>query len=312
MKIYNTFKFLILFSFLVNFPLLALVDYTDNEISNYQPDGGGQVQTVQKVVRKSPPRKSGRGLGPKWLSITPFYESLSIQSSSEGDVAFTGVDLELRTQSSIYIKANYYQAASSSEELTPGGSYQQGNPEILVGLNWLDLGGVKDGARFDLIAGGRIKESEGTFATSRNDKIVGIETSKPFGNFVFGIGFHYTITGNPENDEELAIGNVTNYKVALGWFATPDIRFSFETNIYEVSESSTEERINRLEESLSFSSVSPKLYLTLSPAINLVMGGVFRTRKLDLNKNIDYLSARLYPFEGAYGNSLFASLGFSI
>ncbi len=297
---------------LLSFSAFSLVDYSDDTIDNYQPES---PKSVQKIIRKPNPNRS-RGTsgksGPGFLSLTPFYESLDVRSSSEGDISFSGIDLEIRTQTSIYLKGSYYQASSRSEELTPSGSYQRGNPEVYMGINWLDFSGQNQGARFDLIAGARLGENESAFATSRNDKIIGLETSKSFSQFVLGIGVHYTLTGTPENETELALGNITNYKVALGWFATPDIKFSVETNIYEVNENTNEDIDYRLEERLSFSSVSPKVYLGLSPNINLVLGGIFRTRKLNLDKDIDYLSARLFGMEGAYGNSVFSSLSFSI
>lgn len=295
--------------FFLTFSAFGLVDYTDDNINDYQP---ASPNSVKKIVNKPSPKRTSRGGGAKWLTLTPFYESLDIRSEKEGSVAFTGVDLELRTQSSIYFKGSYYQAASSSEELTESGSYTAGNPELLVGINWLDFTGKNDGARFDLIAGARLKETNGTFASSRNDQIIGLETSKSFQQFVLGLGIHYTLTGTPDREDELSIGNITNYKVALGWFATPDIRFSVETNIYNITEQTNEDISNRLEEEISFSSLSSKVYLGLSPSITLVMGGVFRTDKLDQDREVNYLDARLYGLEGAYGNSLFSSLSFSL
>jgi len=56
--------------------------------------------------------------------------------------------------------------------------------------------------------------------------------------------------------------------------------------------------------------LSPKLNLTLAPAVNLEMGARFRTNKAKSEQ--DLKSAKLFDLHGAYTNSLFAGLNLSI
>ncbi|MGZ3808525.1 MAG: hypothetical protein ACXVCE_10590, partial [Bacteriovorax sp.] len=60
----------------------------------------------------------------------------------------------------------------------------------------------------------------------------------------------------------------------------------------------------------SFSTLSPKMNLTLVPAVNLELGARFRTNKPKSDQ--DLASAKLFDLHGAYSNSLFAGLSFTI
>ena len=63
-------------------------------------------------------------------------------------------------------------------------------------------------------------------------------------------------------------------------------------------------------EKSSFSYLEPKLALTISPMVQLELGGNFRTKKL---KNTDdILGARLWDMKAAYGNSIFTGLNISM
>lgn len=301
-------KYLLPFLFII-FNSYSLVDYTSSSINQFQPEGN---TNIQKVVRKPKPKTRRITSGRKWLSLTPYYESLNVKTAQEGQINFTGLQLALDTGYGITLKNKYYQASSSAEEISETSSSQAGNFEFLVGFNWLSIGQRDSGANFDVVAGGRLKNNGSDFASSRNDKIIGLETSKSIDRFVLGLGALYTLTGDPSESSEMAIGNITTFTSALGWFATPDIRFSLEGKVYKISAESNESLDNRLSEEIRFSSVSPKLYLSLSPNIQMIMGATFQTRQLSRQDKTRYLDAKLFALNGAYGNTLFSSLSFSL
>ena len=79
---------------------------------------------------------------------------------------------------------------------------------------------------------------------------------------------------------------------------------------YKISEASNTSGANYLKNSITFSSLSPKLNLTIVPAVNLELGARFRTNKPKSDQNLS--SAKLFDLHGAYSNSLFAGMNFTI
>ena len=275
----------------------ALVDYS-NTVGT--PD---DKTTSNKVVQKlspSPNNAGGRSLVWKSdLSFTTNYESLEINENKYGVL---NLNVHIQTPMNIFFDASYWNANGNE-----GSS--SGNPKLILGFNWLRLGNAFDEAKLDIYGG--VKLSSNSFlGSSRTDKIVGAETSKRFGTFGLGIGYDLTMTGTPKNIEENAIGNIGRLTLSGGWVVSDDIQFEIEVENFSINPNNESGRINRLNEKVSFSTLSPKINLGLAPAVNMELGARFRMKKAKEDTNL--MIAKVFDLHGVHSNSLFAGLNISL
>lgn len=274
----------------------ALVDYSE-AVPDDSAKGPAQNRSS---MRLDSPKGSSKGL--IWKSDFSFsanYEAREIESEKMGVV---NLNTHLQTPFNVYIDVSYWNAQTQS------GS-QNGNPKALIGFNWLRFGAPSEEARLDLYGGAKLSGTS-ELASSRTDKIFGVETTKRFGTFGLGIGFDMTMTGAPKKESDMSLGTIQRIAISGGWMVSNDIQFELEIENFKINESKDTGRVNRLEKSVSFSALSPKLNLSLAPGIGLEMGARFRTNKPKTDQ--DLTSAKLFDFHGAYSNSLFAGLNLSI
>lgn len=271
--------------FSISFQVFALVDYSD-------PAPG--VSSTQKMVSKSPTKMENTGAGRSDFSLSSNYEMSEIKSEKVGSVNF---DLHFQSPYNIFLDASFWQADYQ-------GKSQAGNPKIILGFNWLKLGSASDEARLDLMAGMKLS-SQSEVATSRTDKIFGVETTKRFMNFGIGLGYELTVTGDAKNQSELAIGNIHRFNVSTGWMVSNDIQFELEVENFKVNQAADTLRVNRLETPVSFSTISPKMNLGITSYVNFILGARFQMQKAAT-------SAKIFDLHGANSNSIFTGLNFTI
>ena len=180
---------------------------------------------------------------------------------------------------------------------------------MVLGLNWLEFGSGADSGNISFIFGYVMGQENSSFAHSRSDKIVGVETSKRFYDFALGLGYRFMMTGSPASEQEMDIGNIGQLIGSIGWMATPDIRFVVEAGTYSIASNPSSAHNKRLLEGVSFCYASPSVLLGISTFVQLELGGVFRSKRV---KGDDLIDARLYNLKGAYGNSVFSGLNMSI
>jgi hypothetical protein len=309
-------KFLhILLPLLISSNAFALVDYSDAD--DFKPKNSG-AESVKRnpppsssssSVSEAPKQRAVRRQGKALFSLGSSYESVNYHlGANSGKVDFTRFAGRFQTNYGVFIDANYWRADNKSSLLGEKGD-MAGNPEVVLGFNWLEFGGRENGTDIILKAGASIAEQGNNFARSGTDKIVGIETSKRFYDFALGLGYDYRLTGTPGAIEEAQIGNIGKLYASFGWMATPDIQFSVDAATYSIKGSDDETRLNRISNNLSFGYISPKLTLGLSPLFALELGALFRTKRLSDESTVN---ARLWNFPGAYGNSIFAGLGIAL
>lgn len=287
----------------------ALVDYSEEV--DFTPKNSGSEASSEapknKVSAKAPSAKSeSRRSSSGLFSLGAYYESMEIPlEGRSGKLNTTHVKGHFQTLQNLYLDFDYRQAETKSETLNPDGQSGKGNPTLRLGFNWFDVGGNSDKAQINLIGGYSMGQSNSYFATSRNDKIVGVETVKRFEDFALGLGFDMRIVGTPKNESEMGVGNIQTLMAHLGWRATPDIAFVLEGSTTKVAASSETNRLQKLNEDVSFGQLTPKLQLGLSPLIELELGATFRTKRV---KDGSLVEARLWNLTGSYGNSVFAGL----
>jgi hypothetical protein len=298
---------------LFNFEAFALVDYSDNDGGSR----GNRFDTPYDKVRRTGPRTQGRAAkaGKPLASNINFllkYDSLDIRSTQkDGKASVMKFEGHIQTQNNIFLDFEYWQAQTDSEEISRDTGYQEGNPEVRLGFNWLKFGEGNEAANIDIYAGGRFKASGSELASTRNDKIFGLQTSKMFAQqFMISFGGEYRILGNPKSEDELKLGNQRSFIAAMVWAATPDIRFAMELTTTKITQGEADEDRAVLDEDISFANVSPKLLLMLHPNYNVELGANFRTRKASSDQ--DLTRARLLADEGSYGNSIYAGINITL
>ncbi len=290
----------------------ALVDYSEPA---FQPQNSGarsisapKPKTTSTKKISSPNRSKGGPMGTLNMALSQGFSNVELDGLS-AKVNKTKIEGHFQTQYNIYLDFSYWQASSAEKQISESNEYQKGNPDVILGFNWLQFGSVQDAANIDLYGGAVFGQKGSELGTERTTKVFGLKTAKRFNQFALGLGYEMGFTDTPDGDDEMAIGNIATLAASVGWSVSPDIRFIIEANNYKISASDAAGRSNVLTRDLSFSSITPKAHLNLSPWVMLELGATFRTRRL---RDPDLVKARLWDMEGAYGNSMFASLGISI
>ena len=297
-------------SFLFTFPAFALVEYSDEK--DYR-----QSQTFKKVQKKRNPRPafSPRSYkktsakkvskGKKIINAAIGCESHKMTSLNDPDrIGLCLLEARVKADPGIYIDASYWHTSKgrNTEESTIS---KKGNPTIKIGLNWLELGSPVDRAIVNVYGGMMFSARNSLLASTRTDKIIGLETFKRFNQFLAGMAFELRLTGNPQ-DHEMNIGDMHTFKGALRWMASPDILFTMEAAATTIRPGETT-AVLRNDQKIFFSWLSPKLDLTLSPFVRFNMGARFQVKRTHLVPTL-----RIWNMKAAYGNSIFAGLSFSL
>ena len=284
-------------SFLFSLNAFALVDYSETVAD---PSKDNKAPTTRSSAQLQPSRSSEKSL--IWKSDFSFntnYEAMEINSEKIGVI---NLNTHLQTPFNVYLDATYWNAQAKA------GS-QSGNPKAILGFNWLRFGNPSEEARFDFYGGAKLSGSS-ELASSRTDKIFGVETTKRFGTFGLGLGYDITLTGTPGKSTDMGIGNINRITISGGWMVSNDIQFELEAENFKINPSNDTSRANHLNQSVSFSTLSPKLNLTIVPAVTVELGARFRMNKPKSTQ--DLASAKLFDLHGAYSNSLFAGLNLSL
>lgn len=278
----------------------ALVDYTET-VGTLEEKGPGS-KAENRSVSKMPGNKEAASRSLIWKSDFSFitnYESIEIDGEKIGVI---NIGTHIQTPFNVFFDASYWNASTNS------GS-QSGNPRLILGFNWLRFGSPSDEARFNIYGGAKLSSSS-ELGSSRTDKIFGVETTKRFGTFGLGIGYEMTLVGAPKNNEEMGIGNIQRLSASAGWMVSSDIQFEVEAENYKIAPKKDAASGNGLNESVSFSTLSPKVNLGLAPAINLELGARFRMKKASEEARLS--RARVFDLHGSLANSLFAGLNMTL
>lgn len=302
-------KKLLLPAFLVfSFNALALVDYS----TPVQADPQAQAGLPKSKAPSAPRATEASSSGERYFSVTSGIETLELPYQNENNkVSMYALSGHFQTPYNIYMDASYWAASAKPETVTDKGSIQLGNPTIKLGLNWLTLGGAQDLATFDFTAGLMLAGPKNSdFASSRMDKMFGVELTKRFYDFALQLGYEYRLAGDPKLSRETPTGNIQKITTSLGWKVSYDISFALEGVMYKVGRNDLNRSGAGLSNDLNFAYVSPKLSLGLASFIDLEMGALYRTRRV--SPKDDIVEARLWDLKGLYGNSLFANLVLSL
>ncbi len=270
----------------------ALVDYTEH---------GQDQKSLSKTSTLNLSSKNSDSRSLSWKSDLSFDTNYEVSEIDSDKIGFLNINAHVQTPVNIFVDISYWNANNNHGN-------QNGNTKAILGFNWLRFGSPNDEAKFDIFGGGRFA-SNSELASSKTDKIFGFETTKRFGSFGLGIGFDLTLVGLPKKETEMSTGNIQRISVSSGWMVSNDIQFELEIENFKIQNSS-DSRENHLLNSVSFSSLSPKLNLSIAPAVNLELGARYRTNKAKSSQDLKL--AKLYELHGIYSNSLFTGLNISL
>lgn len=305
------FKLFILLLFFLSSKLYALVDYTQPEVSRPTgvkgPTAAAPAPQVKRVAAKT---SVSDATNMAHINFGLGHEVLDVSSAErEGKVSLSHFYTHLQTNYDLFLSASFWTANSDDAPITKQSSSQNGNPELVLGFNWLKFGRAHELATIDLFVGHSFRSSS-DLGSSRNDVIAGVETSKRFHDFFLGLGYEFQMTGTPNDPGEADIGQIQKLTASLGWRATADIQFIVEGESVTVRPSDESTHSLSLKEELSFASITPKIGLGLRPYFQLELGARFQTQKVKDPSSL--YQTRLWNMGGAYGNSIFAGLNISI
>jgi len=293
--------------FLFSLNLWALVDYTEQEYEK-----APQLQTTagnNKPVSVSSASLSTRQSSGGLISAFSLGNSIESQKVNINEqtkkVDKYHSNLFIQSGYNVFLNASFWMAKTDSEMISSNQKTQNGNPTFKLGFNWLRFGNQTELATVDLF-GGMMLKGNSDFASSRNDQLLGIETTKRFHQMAFGLGYEYRITGDPSNPGESVVGNISRFQAALGWKVSSDINLSLEANYIKVQGNNASLGQTILSKGFNYGYVTPKISLALSHMVGIDLGGNFKTKKVLIDESV--LKARLWEMQGLYGNSIFAGL----
>jgi hypothetical protein len=313
-NIMQKFVFSLLAIFILSQTAFGLVDYSAEE--NIVPNRPKRAKLVKrpKVGNKSVARSSagGQSYVPTGMFDVTFGYSTVDFEYNEVDVKVNIMEFKghFETGANIYFDVKYWMADSNSAGLSTSSESQNGNAEVIMGFNWLVFGNAGNMTNIDLLTGVRFKASDSELGATRTDKIVGISTVKRFNQFALGLGYKFYLTGTPDNDTELNIGNMSKLNATFGWMVSNDIQFELEGAVFKINKSDSVVKANVLEQADSIGTITPKLTLRLSSLVHIDLAATFINKKA---KNKDQLvGANLWDVPGVYGSSIHAAIAISI
>ncbi len=303
--------------FLINISAWALVDYGEDDtvrIKQYAPQKKAANKSYGAIANSSPASTGGWTFD---FNFSASYESLALEipeEGAEGKLSLIREQLNIRTNKGAWLELGFFHSAYDNlsyngvEQEEISSSYQNGNPRVLLGINWLSLSDLQGSMSLDTYLGASFAASGAPYGGhSRDDKILGMAVAKRINMMLFKLGGEYIITGNAKEAEEVQIGDLTRLTAGLGYIVSNDIRLSLEWTQTEVSAADKLLRMPRLEENYKFSVLTPRMLLNFTPNLALDLGASFQTRVVG-GKKSDLAKAGLLEYQGALGNTMFAGL----
>lgn len=306
------------------FPMAySLVDYSmpdeslERRLESKEQQRATTVRTAAPTSTSS--ARTSKNSGPTFLSILTKYDSLNVKdnaSDTHGKMSVVSGEVRIQTPLNIFLTASYWQANTQDTEISQSSVYQKGNPKVVAGFNWFSFGDASNATKADIYGGASFAASNSLIGHSRNDKLLGIQTTKRFYDVALLIGGEFVSTGKVHNNDDMNIGNIMQFTAAIGWVVSRDIKFSLEGHTTKVASARQDVVGKKLRNDFSFASVTPSLILNIMPSIELELGANIQTKKAQLVRSEieeqNLLDTKLLDYKGCYGNSIFAGLNFSV
>jgi len=298
--------------FSLSFSAFSLVDYSAPVAEDSPAQASPVKNRPASISNLSRVDSSSADTSQKVFSLNSGFETLEVPYKNKNNkVSIYSIGGHFQTPYNIFLDASYWSAGVRNSTISSRNHEQWGNPALKLGFNWLKFGAAQDLSTVDFYAGAMLPgQKKSDFASTRTDKFLGVEITKRFYDFALQLGYEMRVVGTPQTEKETAVGNIQKLSAALGWKVSSDIRFGVEGILYKLASNHLEKPNTALSKDLEFAYVSPKMILTLASFVDLELGALYQTRKIEIKD--DVIEARLWDVKGLYGNSLFANLSFSL
>lgn len=290
---------LLLFSTLLAPNVFALVDYSETVPV---PQSEARVNQTQKSSRREAPVRNTSGASGFSFGLSSEFQHQSMPR--DGKFNKTAVTVNIETPVNVWFTGSFWQGSASGFADESLNKTHKGNPELIMGFNFLQVGTREDLATMDIYAGAELN-SDSELASSRTDQIYGLDLSKRFMDLALGLGYELRTTGKTENSNDYDLGNIQRIKATFGWMVSNDIQFQtdFVTTSIGVGEGS-----NALSSKVQYSTLAPRLNLKLASFVNFTMGADFLVQRPKNELNTLALKVNTYA---PTGTTLVAGLGLS-
>jgi hypothetical protein len=317
LKLGNLFKLSYTLPLFVSISAHALVDYSEyaESVSSASAapsrsaapaPSAGPVNRSAGVMSSSGPSYRPSGM----FRFNSSYETLTVETTKgDSKVNFYNFDGHVDLPYELYIDMSYYMARAGDYKMTETTSTQNGNIQAKLGVRWLEFGSGHNRSAVDFLVGGVFAEKS-DFATSRSDKIFALETTKILGVLGLGLGYEVRLTGTPDKDTEVDVGTIQKMSAMVAMQLTGDIRLSVEGNYYNIGMGEPNGDRPYLSKKVSFGVLNPNLNLSISPMVDLSLGGSFRSKRATNQEEL--ADAGLWYQRGIFGNSVHAGLNINL
>lgn len=304
----NRLKSLAVISFFsLTFNSHALVDYSGGSSSTnqYDPTTTSPAPVVRQSRAKAPSTASSGfdwGFLPQAVDFSLGYTSAKAFYTDE-NINMVNMKLKGSFAHGIFLElgVNGAQSLETSE-------YEQGNSNVKLGFNWLDIGNDYNKLIFDLFVGTSFS-GKNEFSTKRSDRFVGVTSEKRFGAAALGLTYERTFTEGLVDDEEMSIGDISHWYADFGVMVSSEIQFLVTYGEVKVGASDFLSA-NYLSSDLKYSYIKPQMFLKMANAVRLNLGAVFQASRPDTS--LMNSSLKVWGLPAAYGNTLFAGLNIAI
>lgn len=290
---------LLIFSTFMVPSAFALVDYSETVPV---PQSETRMNQTQKSSRRETSAKSASGSSGFSFGLASEFQHQTMPR--DGKFNKTAVTLNVETPVNVWFTGSFWQGSASGFADQNLNKTHKGNPELIMGFNFLQVGTREDLATMDIYAGAELS-SDSELASSRTDQIYGLELSKRFMDLALGLGYELRTTGKVENDNDYDLGNIQRIKATFGWMVSNDIQFQTD---FVTTSIGAGEGANGLTSKVQYSTLAPRLNLKLASFVNFTMGADFLIQRPKNELNTMALKVNTYA---PTGTTLVAGLGLS-
>jgi len=294
----------------------GIIDYTIDENPPIDISSNRKRSPRKRAPKKSDSKNvSSKNVDAKsgGLNLEVFAHIKTLKLSTPTNPQFNKLDLgtTFTPSKDFYIDFSHWMASSEyglSDDHKKKKSYELGNAKVKIGLHWLNFGNSNNSTQIDLYTGSIFSFKKTFLSSSYQKTFFGVETSKKIQQITLAFGTEFYFGNNPQDSEEIGFSSINLTNIGISYVISRDIRFVFEGSIISLGEQKNLKEGERIQSSNSIIVIGPKIYLAISNNTEILLGSILKTSDVSKRDQPLLLRAKLFDFDGFYGNTYFAGL----
>jgi hypothetical protein len=280
----------------------ALTEYGgDDKSENLSQNNVNENMTLSKI--KNPESKKNESIIKPQFDLSyskmrnsPFYNKggerydLEIQSKVMIDV-----DMKLS-----YWIGNHLRMVGVEEKETK--DFQLGNVSLFVGVDWLKIGEQDYFTILNIYSGTILPEKKSLLASSRQDYVIGVKTTKKIHQMVLFIQGERRFSTKSKKEEEWDVGGASIFSLGVGGIISNDIRVSSGINYGKIESKKRSEKT--IDQPLEYLSSLTELGLGVKKNVDLVLGMNILIKKPQSEQQDDLRNVNFMNYPGVMGDML--------